>query len=119
MFNKTSLKSDSEDIGFANIVETKNESDVVEGLLYNFTESDFNKLDVYEGVKDGHYYKAIVQTLITGGKDKGKQVEAITYISKKTREGLRPPRWYLDHLLKGKDFLSEEYYKKLVDTETL
>ncbi len=119
MFNKTSLKADNEDIGFANIVETKNESDIVEGLLYNFTEDDFDKLDVYEGVKDGHYYKATVQVITNNRKDKGKQVEAITYISNRTKEGLKPPQWYLNHLLKGKDSLSDEYYKKLLDTKTL
>ena len=53
--------------------------------------------------------------------DNGKEVEAITYIAKpsKVKDGLKPSKDYLNHLLKGCDLLSEEYCERLRRWETL
>jgi gamma-glutamylcyclotransferase (GGCT)/AIG2-like uncharacterized protein YtfP len=111
-FNKVSSKNPKE--GYANIV--KNENSVVEGILYEISDSDLKTLDKYEGYSS-HYgrIKIIVKM------DNGEKVEAITYIAKpdKVKDGLKPSREYLDHLLKGCDLLSEEYCKKLRKWETL
>jgi len=89
---------------------------VVEGALYDISDSDMSKLDKYEGFPN-HYdrIKVKVET------DLGKVDNAVTYIAKpdKTAEGLKPNKCYLDHLLVAKDILSENYYRRLTEWETL
>ena len=105
-FNKVASRNPQE--GYANI--EKDEGSVVEGILYTIKDSDIEKLDKYEGYPD-HYKRLRVRVKL----DNGEKVETITYVAKcdKVREGLKPSREYLNHLLKGCDLLSEEYCKKL------
>lgn len=51
----------------------------------------------------------------------GKVDNAVTYNAKpdKTAEGLKPNKRYLDHLLAAKDILSEDYYRRITEWETL
>ena len=112
-FNK--IASDFSNEGYANIVLDK--KGVVEGILYEVTENDLNKLDIPEGVSTGHYYRKEVDVQL----DSGEKVKAIAYVAQqnKIKEGLKPSKDYLNHLLEGKKFLSKEYFKKLSETETL
>jgi gamma-glutamylcyclotransferase (GGCT)/AIG2-like uncharacterized protein YtfP len=100
--------------GYANIEPDKN--DIVEGILYEISDSDLKKLDKYEGYPD-HYKKINLKVEI----DTVKEVKVITYIANscKIRNGLKPNREYLGHLLKGCDLLSESYCERLRKWETL
>ena len=111
-FNKVSSRNPDE--GYANIV--KDENSVVEGILYEINDSDLKILDRYEGYPN-HYERIKVAVRM----DNGEKVEAVTYIAKpdKVKNGLKPSRKYLNHLLKGCDLLSEEYCRKLRRWETL
>lgn len=112
VFNKISFQNPGE--GFANIVE--DDKEVVEGILYEIEENDLEKLDRHEGYPS-HYTRIKVNVTL----ENGQTVEAITYIARpdRTREGLKPSKEYLRHLLKGCDLLSKEYCEKLRNVETL
>ncbi len=90
---------------------------VVEGVLWEVRSKDISKLDKKEGALIGHYHRATVRVHLSDGT----QEDAITYIadSSMTRKGLKPTKEYLGHYLKGKDLLSERYYRWLESTETL
>jgi len=111
-FNKVASLNPKE--GYATIV--KDEEKVVEGILYIIQDVDIKKLDRYEGYPN-HYDRIKVRVKTDGGKE----IEAITYVAKpdKVREGLRPSKEYLNHLLKGCDLLSQEYCENLKKWETL
>ena len=111
-FNKIASRNPKE--GFANLV--KDQRDVAEGILYTVQKSDIEKLDRYEGYPK-HYERIKVRVKV----NEGEEVEAITYVaeSDKIREGLKPSKEYLRHLLKGCDLLSEEYCERLRRWETL
>ncbi len=53
--------------------------------------------------------------------DDGEEVEALSYVAKpdKVKDGLRPSKEYLNHLLRGCDLLSREYCQKLKRWKTL
>ena len=111
-FNKVASRNPDE--GYANI--EMDDGGVVEGILYTIKNSDIEKLDRYEGYPI-HYKKLKVKVRLYSGEDE----EAITYVANpdKVREGLKPSKDYLNHLLKGCDLLSEEYCEKLRKWETL
>jgi gamma-glutamylcyclotransferase (GGCT)/AIG2-like uncharacterized protein YtfP len=92
-------------IGYANIVAS--EGDVVFGVLYSVTEEDLRLLDIFEGVADGHYFRANVTIVLDGGEE----LLATTYMAcqNRTAQSLKPTREYLKHLLKGKEFLPSDY----------
>ncbi len=99
--------------GAANIVQDNR--GVVEGVLYEVTMEGIVNLDKYE-----HYpieYDRVTLTISHDGIEK----DILTYIAHphKTREGLKPSREYLDHLLAGEDILSENYYNMLKEVKTL
>ena len=112
LFNKIASRNPNE--GYANI--ERGEGSIVEGILYEIQGSDVEKLDKYEGYPN-HYERLNVRVRL----DNGKEVEAITYVANpnKVREGLRPSREYLMHLLRGCDLLSIEYCRRLRQWETL
>lgn len=101
--------------GYANIIPC--DGSVVEGILYAINEEGIKQLDIYEGVSTENYYRTILK-IETGG---GKMVEAEVYIAHDHRidDTLQPEREYLNHLLKGRDLLSEGYYRFLLDTKTI
>ncbi len=111
-FNKVAFRNPKE--GYANIVRDENR--VVEGALYDITDSDIAKLDTYEGFP-GNYDRTKVKSETVSGR----VYEAVTYIAKpdKIIAGLKPSRDYLDHLLAAKDILSKSYYNKLKVEKTL
>lgn len=110
-FNKISLKKTNE--GYANI--EKDDKSVVEGILYEIQDEDIEKLDGYEGVPS-HYKRLNIVVHSKSG-----ATEAITYVAnpEKVKQGLKPSKDYLNHLLKGCDLLSEEYCEKLNKWKTV
>ncbi len=112
-FNKMASRNPDRE-GYANIV--KDDKEFVEGILYEIAEKDIQKLDRYEGCPN-HYYRISVKVIL----ESSNEVEAITYIANpnKVKEGLKPSKEYLSHLLKGCDLLSKEYCEKLRKYETL
>ena len=110
-FNKLASRNPGE--GFANIEHRENE--VVEGILYDIPEAEIEKLDVFEGYPH-HYNRSKLKV-----KFKDSELEAVVYIAQgdKIKEGLKPARSYLHHLLAAEKYLTPEYMKKLHDQETL
>jgi len=111
-FNKIASANPME--GKANIIS--NAKDFVEGVLYDIEFSDIEKLDLVEGYPI-HYYRTAVPVKL----DDGTEVEAFTYIAQPNmvRDGLKPTKKYLNHLLAAKDILSKDYYQKLESWPTL
>ncbi len=90
---------------------------VVEGILWEVRPKDMSKLARKEGARIGHYRRMRVRVHLADGTEE----EAVTYIANPsmTKEGLKPTKEYLGHYLKGKDLLSEKYYRWLESIETL
>jgi len=111
-FNKIASRNPEE--GYANIVE--DESATVEGTLYDISDLDISKLDVYEGFPN-NYDRIEVDVEI----DSGDVNKAVTYVAAPDmiRQGLKPSRDYLCHLLAAKDIVSKTYYNRLKVWETL
>jgi len=99
--------------GAANIVP--NENGVVEGILYKITWVGIRNLDKYEGYP-AEYDR--VKLKVPHGE--GIEKEILTYIAHphRTRDCLKPARFYLDHLLAAEDILSQDYYNQLRLRET-
>lgn len=100
-FNKVNTRKEGS--GFANIVPK--ESSIVEGIIYKINEKSIEKLDDREGFCE-HYQR--LDMLV---ESEGKFLKCVIYIANptKVREGLKPEKWYLDHLLEGEEFLSTNY----------
>ena len=110
-FHKTTIEPNK---GAANIVP--DESGVVEGILYEVTMEGIANLDKFE-----HYPTEYDRVTFMLSDSKGVEKEIYTYIAHphNTREGLKPSRSYLQHLLATKDILSVDYYNQLKEVETL
>lgn len=111
VFNKKASKGD---YVFANICPSKNE--IVEGVLYEFPDEEIRILDRFESYPKHYFKKEIV--VINKAYD---EIQAWVYISQPEHlvEGLFPERKYLEHILAGRDLLSEPYIKKLEQTPTV
>ena len=91
-------------------------NEVTEGVLYLLADAvQITKMDPFEGFPD-QYTRKKLRILADS-----KSLNAWVYIANQrfVKENLLPPRWYLNHLLEGREFLSERYYKKLVDVRCL
>lgn len=110
VFNK---KANGGNFTYANIIESKN--DYVEGALYEFPDNEIIHLDNAEGYPN-HYDRLLVEVTDL----ENSQIEATTYIANKDKIviGLKPTREYLNHLLAGRDILTDGYYAQLSTTET-
>lgn len=108
-FNKRTESNPRE--GKANIVADSDGK--TEGVLDTITEDELDKLAEYEG---GYERKRLII-----GLEDGTATEAATFMAKsgRTRDGLKPTRDYLRHLLAGREFLSREYVQWLESVETL
>ena len=111
-FNKRSVKYPG--AASANVVEHSNS--MVEGVLYKLNGEDaILKMDPFEGYPIRYSrFKLPVETA-------NGQVTAWVYTANADyiAEGLKPARWYLNHLLAGKEFLSDSYYQGLSATSCL
>lgn len=111
-FNKRSVKYPG--AASANVIGRANS--LVEGVLYKLDGlAAIEKMDPFEGYPIRYSrYELPVETA-TG------QVTAWVYTANADyiTEGLKPARWYLNHLLAGKEFLSPAYYESLSITPCL
>ena len=78
---------------------------LVEGIIYEVEEKDLKILDGYE-----KYYQRLEVKVMAAQEEK---LDAVTYLSKKSRGEKPPTQEYLNFLLEGKSFLSREYFDKL------
>jgi len=88
----------------------------VEGVVYELGEpEDIHVMDRFENTPV-NYSRDVVEVLTHSG-----VVQAWTYFANPAvrRNGLRPERAYLDHLLAGAPFLSAEYLARLRAVRTL
>ena len=110
-FNKYSVNREG---SAANI--TKQENAVTEGVLYLLSgEEQIIQMDPFEGFPD-HYSRELLSIAT-----KSESVRAWVYIANQRfiRRNLLPPRWYLNHLLAGKQFLTQPYYERLKKVECI
>ena len=110
-FNKYSAKREG---SAANI--TRKKDAVTEGVLYLLSgEEQIIQMDPFEGFPD-HYTRELLSIAT-----KSEPVKAWVYIANQRfiRENLLPPRWYLNHLLAGKQFLTQPYYERLKKVECI
>lgn len=99
---------------YANIRYAKDS--VVEGILYRLQSRDeIAKLDPYEGTPF-RYSREVYPVRSPQG-----VIPAWVYIANRgnLQEGLQPARWYLDHLLAGEPYLSEDYFAALAAVQCL
>lgn len=104
-FNKM---TDVKGFGYATIEKGKSK-DFVEGILYTVNKLGIMTLDRFEGYPY-HYNRIDIKVC-----SDGIECHAITYIATPEVLGkkLIPFPEYLDHLLAGKEFLSDEYFNFL------
>ncbi len=112
VFNKRSVKFPG--AASANVVNQK--GGVTEGVLYKLQHPEqIEMMDPFEGYP--LRYDRMVLPIVTGEE----VVKAWVYIANEAfiADGLRPARWYLEHLLAGRFFLSPGYYEQLTTVECL
>lgn len=112
VFNK--IKDEERGSGYANIEPEI--GSVVEGIIYKVSEDAIKKLDRREGVPDDY-----LQETKSVENDNQESINCIVYIANRSKinNSLKPEQWYLNHLLEGKEFLTENYYSVLKNIETL
>ena len=112
LFNKRSIGTPG--IGHANIEYDKHS--VVEGVLYELASpEEILKMDPFERAPVNYGRDMVIIETPEGKR------WAWTYFANKALLGekLLPESAYLDHLLKGKPYLSESYYNYLESTEVI
>jgi cation transport regulator ChaC len=105
-FNKRSVKYPG--AAAANVMASPN--GVTEGLVYRLVEPvQIEMMDPYEGYPV-RYTRTALPIVTESG-----VVDAWVYIANQDHvtEGLAPARWYLNHLLAGRDYLSVPYFETL------
>jgi gamma-glutamylcyclotransferase (GGCT)/AIG2-like uncharacterized protein YtfP len=108
-FNKRSVKYPG--AASANVVP--HEGATTEGVLYRLTVPEqIEMMDPFEGYP--RRYNRLALAVETALED----VLAWVYVANQEyiTEGLNPARWYLDHLLEGREYLSKGYYRQLQQT---
>jgi gamma-glutamylcyclotransferase len=101
--------------GAANIMP--HVSDHVYGTLNRMDARGLDVLDHYEGVAGGHYRRVPLRVVRPAFDD---EVEAVVYLAQGVADAsLIPPRFYLDHLLKGRDLLPQDYVARIEAFATL
>jgi cation transport regulator ChaC len=100
--------------GFANIMPQAGAR--VEGVIYTIDEASFLALDQYE-----NYPLDYTREVVRVQRSNCESVDCIVYIGQlaRLREGLKPIRSYLRSLLQGRPFLSQSYYDRLCEIDTL
>ena len=103
---------DRDGAGHANVVWAPSER--VEGVLFTLSRpGEVGKMDRFE-LAPVNYSREVVVVATGDG-----PMAAWTYFANAAvlAPGLSPPRWYLDHLLAGREFLSSEYFERLESIE--
>ncbi len=112
VFNKQSKKKP--EISFANIINK--DGSEVQGAIYKLSEVELSKIDRNEGYPD-HYNRIVLNVKREYG---AAEIPCVVYIANcfKTKPGLKPKKEYLERLLAGKKFMTEDYYEKLKKVDT-
>jgi cation transport regulator ChaC len=111
-FNKRSVKYPG--AASANVVPIPGA--ITEGVAYRLAAPEqIEMMDPFEGYP--HRYNRLPLRIHLEGGD----VDAWVYVANHeyVTEGLNPARWYLEHLLAGREFLSRNYYEALSGTPCL
>ncbi|MGM0641556.1 MAG: gamma-glutamylcyclotransferase family protein [Thermotogota bacterium] len=111
IFNK---KAKDEEYSFANIEQTGNDEDIIEGILYELDNCEMKEIDRKEGFPTQYNkYRINVET------DDG-TVQAFVYIAQPEwiNNNLKPPKFYINNMLKGKDLISPNYLNFIENVET-
>ena len=112
-FNKRSLRDSlPASIGFANI--EKDEHGSVEGILYDLGVGGLERLDETER-QPSHYHRMRVMVDVESGSEGCWTYQARPEV---TAEGLLPSRNYINHILAGQEFLSQQYFDALDQSQT-
>ncbi len=104
----TKRASDAPHRSYANVAYAPGNE--VEGVLYELTnEQEIAKMDPFEGAPF-RYSRDVFNVVTAEG-----TLPAWVYVANGAmlEMGLLPARWYLEHLLAGKAYLSEAYYHQL------
>jgi gamma-glutamylcyclotransferase (GGCT)/AIG2-like uncharacterized protein YtfP len=113
LFNKKSLRERLPGkIGFANVNECPDGQ--VEGILYEIAPESLPVLDASERYPD-HYDRIQVVVEVESGSETCWVYKAQP---DKIAEGLVPSRNYLNHILSGREFLSQQYFEALDQSQT-
>lgn len=92
----------------ADVIKTDNEDDFVPVVVWNITDADWDRLDMYEGYPS-YYIKESVNVIL----DNGKIEKAIVYVMADNRKGVCPPaQSYFDGICEG-------YIENGIDVEHL
>ncbi len=105
-FNK--LAADAPHRSYANVIYAPQQR--VEGVLYELSDStEIFKMDPFEGAP--RFYSREIYWVTT---PEG-PIAAWVYVANRAmlRDGMMPERWYLEHLLAGQAYLSDDYYQQL------
>ena len=90
------------------VIKTDNENDFVPVVVWNIADSDWERLDMYEGCPS-YYVKETVNVIL----DNGKIEKAVVYIMAENRNGIHPPaQTYFDGIREG-------YIENGIDVEYL
>ena len=111
-FNKRSVKYPG--AAAANVMIAPGQE--IEGAIYRLTEPrEIEKMDPFEGYPR-HYDRQVLPINTEQG-----ILPAWVYVANEgyVAEGLKPARWYLNHLLAGREFLSAGYFNSLGRTVCL
>jgi cation transport regulator ChaC len=111
-FNKRSVKFP----GAASANVMKHQGARTEGVVYKMLHPEqISMMDPYEGYPVR--YSRQVLPIVCGSS----LVNAWVYIAKDEfiTTGLKPARWYLEHLLAGREFLTRSYFEELTTVECL
>lgn len=80
---------------------------VTYGTLNLMPPAGLDVLDIYEGVAGGHYERRVLPVF---HEERGAMVDAVAYVAVQGLDpNLIPPRFYLGHLLAGRDLLPPTY----------
>lgn len=113
LFNKRSLRDRLPDsIGFANINECRDGT--VEGVLYDLVAEHLPALDASERYPE-HYDRVKVSVETESGVEECWAYQAQIGM---VADGLVPSRNYLNHILAGREFLSQQYLEALDQSKT-
>ncbi|MCK9469527.1 MAG: gamma-glutamylcyclotransferase [Porticoccaceae bacterium] len=91
--------------------------DAVEGVVYRLAdEQQIFRMDPFEGAPFFYSRERFPVAL-----PNGTQVHAWTYVANRAHidDSIRPLRWYLEHLLAGREYLSPSYFSWLEATACL
>ncbi len=95
---------------------TGNKDDFIYGVLYEIDDSDKKVLDDIEGLGSGYNDKKVLIKML-----KGEVAEAFTYYAISIQKGLKPFKWYKNHVLVGalENNLPKQYIEFIKNVESI